>query len=111
MATLEEFKAMRDAVPMSLQGELYSLLISEPAVTLQANGKIAAENDKLPAVEEVHGFLRLMDKRRFCISLNHLFSENQNWQHCLSIKCLRCGIDICFKLGAGVKRELNFIMT
>ena len=58
--------------------------------------EIAAENDNLPTVEEVNGFLRLMDKRRFCISLNHLFSENQNWQHCLSIKCLRCGIDICF---------------
>ncbi|QNJ20110.1 hypothetical protein SynA1825c_01808 [Synechococcus sp. A18-25c] len=38
MATLEEFKAMCDAMPAEVQGELYSLLISEPAVTLQANG-------------------------------------------------------------------------
>tara|TARA_B000000565_G_scaffold247282_1_gene216603 strand:- start:1558 stop:1722 length:165 start_codon:yes stop_codon:yes gene_type:complete len=38
MATLEKFKAMGDAVPAEVQGELYSLLISEPAATLQANG-------------------------------------------------------------------------
>ncbi len=28
MATLEEFKAMRDAVPMSMQGELFRLMTS-----------------------------------------------------------------------------------
>jgi len=38
MATLEEFKALRDGVSAEVQGELCSLLTSEPAATLQANG-------------------------------------------------------------------------
>ena len=35
MATLEEFEALRDGVPASVQAELYSLFTSDPEASFQ----------------------------------------------------------------------------
>ena len=61
MATLEEFKAMRDAVPMSVQGELFKLMTSDPDASIQRMVEIAAEKGMTVTSEEVRGFLRQMD--------------------------------------------------
>ena len=60
MATLEEFKAMRDAVPMSVQGELFKLMTADPDASIQRMVEIAAEKG-MTVTEEVRGFLRQMD--------------------------------------------------
>jgi hypothetical protein len=62
MATLEEFKAMRDAVPMSVQGELFKLMTSDPDASIQRMVEIAAEKGMTLTVEEVKGFLKQMDE-------------------------------------------------
>ena len=62
MATLEEFKAMRDAVPMSVQGELFKLMTSDPDASIQRMVEIAAEKGMTVTSEEVRGFLRQMDE-------------------------------------------------
>ena len=61
MATLEEFKAMRDAVPMSVQGELFKLMTADPDASIQRMVEIAAEKGMTVTSEEVRGFLRQMD--------------------------------------------------
>ena len=61
MATLEEFKAMRDAVPMSVQGELFKLMTSDPDASIRCMVEIAAEKGMTVTSEEVRGFLRAMD--------------------------------------------------
>ena len=61
MATLEEFKAMRDAVPMSVQGELFKLMTSDPDASIQRMVEIAAEKGMTVTSEEVRGFLKQMD--------------------------------------------------
>ena len=61
MATLEEFKAMREAVPMSVQGELFKLMASDPGASIQRMVEIAAEKGMTVTSEEVRGFLRAMD--------------------------------------------------
>ncbi|QNJ21205.1 hypothetical protein SynA1825c_02932 [Synechococcus sp. A18-25c] len=61
MATLEEFKAMRDAVPMSVQGELFKLMTSDPDASIQRMVEIAAEKGMTVTADEVRGFLRQMD--------------------------------------------------
>ncbi len=63
MATLEEFKAMRDAVPMSVQGELFKLMTSDPDASIQRMVEIAAEKGMTVTAEEVQvrSFLRQMD--------------------------------------------------
>lgn len=60
MATLEEFKAMRDAVPMSVQGELFKLMTSDPDASIQRMVEIAAEKGMTMTAEEVRGLLREM---------------------------------------------------
>ena len=62
MATLEEFKAMRDAVPMSVQGELFKLMTSDPDASIQRMVEIAAEKGMTVTSEEVRGFLKQMDE-------------------------------------------------
>ena len=62
MATLEEFKAMRDAVPMSVQGELFKLMTADPDASIQRMVEIAAEKGMTVTSEEVRGFLRQMDE-------------------------------------------------
>ena len=62
MATLEEFKAMRDAVPMSVQGELFKLMTSDPDASIQRMVEIAAEKGITVTTDEVRGFLRQMDE-------------------------------------------------
>ena len=61
MATLEEFKAMRDAVPAAVQGELFKLMTSDPDASIQRMVEIAAEKGMTVTSEEVRGFLRQMD--------------------------------------------------
>ena len=61
MATLEEFKAMRDAVPMSVQGELFKLMTADPDASIQRMVEIAAEKGMTVTTDEVRGFLRAMD--------------------------------------------------
>ena len=61
MATLEEFKAMRDAVPMSVQGELFKLMTSDPDASIRRMVEIAAEKGMTVTSDEVRGFLRQMD--------------------------------------------------
>ena len=65
MATLEEFKAMRDAVPMSVQGELFKLMTSDPDASIQRMVEIAAEKGMTVTTDEVRGFLRAMDDDEF----------------------------------------------
>ena len=62
MAALEEFKAMRDAVPMSVQGELFKLMTSDPDASIQRMVEIAAEKGMTLTTDEVRGFLREMDE-------------------------------------------------
>ena len=61
MATLDEFKAMRDAVPMSVQGELFKLMTSDPDASIQRMVEITAEKGMTVTSDEVRGFLRQMD--------------------------------------------------
>ena len=61
MATLDEFKAMRDAVPMSVQGELFKLMTADPDASIQRMVEIAAEKGMTVTSEEVRGFLRQVD--------------------------------------------------
>ena len=59
---LEEFKAMRDAVPMSVQEELFRLMTSGPDSSIQCMDKIATEKGMTLTADEVRGFLRKMDE-------------------------------------------------
>ena len=62
MATLEEFKALRDSVPAEVQGELYRLFTSDPETSFKRMVEIAAEKGMTITVEEVKGFLKQMDE-------------------------------------------------
>ena len=62
MATLEEFKALRDGVPAEVQAELYRLFTSEPEASFNRMVEIAAEKGMTLTVKEVKGFLTQMDK-------------------------------------------------
>ena len=43
MATLEEFKALRDGVPAEVQAELYKLMTADPDASIRRMVEIAAE--------------------------------------------------------------------
>ena len=43
MATLEEFKALRDGVPAEVQAELYKLMTADPDDSIRRMVEIAAE--------------------------------------------------------------------
>ena len=45
MATLEEFKALRDGVPAEVQGELFRLMTADPDASIQRMVEIAAEKN------------------------------------------------------------------
>ena len=62
MATLEEFKALRDSVPAEVQAELYRLFTSDPEASFKRMVEIAAEKGMTLTVEEVKGFLKQMDE-------------------------------------------------
>ena len=61
MATLEEFKALRDGVPAEVQAELYKLMTADPDASIRRMVEIAAEKGMTVTSEEVRGFLRQMD--------------------------------------------------
>ena len=61
MATLEEFKALRDGVPAAVQAELYKLMTADPDASIRRMVEIAAEKGMTVTSEEVRGFLRQMD--------------------------------------------------
>ena len=61
MATLDEFKALRDGVPASVQGELFRLMTSDPDASIRRMVEIAAEKGMTVTSEEVRSFLRQMD--------------------------------------------------
>ena len=61
MATLEEFKALRDGVPDEVQVELYKLMTADPDASIRRMVEIAAEKGMTVTSEEVRGFLRQMD--------------------------------------------------
>ena len=61
MATLEEFKALRDGVPAEVQGELYKLMTADPDASIRRMVEIAAEKGMTVTSEKVRGFLRQMD--------------------------------------------------
>ena len=65
MATLEEFKAVRDGVPAEVQGELYKLMTADPDASIQRMVEIAAEKEMTVITDEVRGFLRAMDDDEF----------------------------------------------
>ena len=62
MATLEEFKALRDGVPAEMQAELYRLFTADPEASFRRMVEIAAEKGMTLTVEEVKGFLKQMDE-------------------------------------------------
>ena len=62
MATLEEFKALRDGVPAEVVAELYRLFTSDPEASFKRMVVIAAEKGVTLTVEEVKGFLKQMDE-------------------------------------------------
>ena len=61
MTTLNDFKALRNAVPAQQQQELFKLMTSSPDAALQRMVQIAAEKGVTLTTEEVRGFLREMD--------------------------------------------------
>ena len=61
MATLDEYKALRDGVPASVQGELFRLMTTDPDASIRRMVEIAAEKGVILTVEEVKGFLKQMD--------------------------------------------------
>ena len=61
MATLEDFKALREGVPPEMQTELYRLFSSDPDAARQRMVEIAASKGVALTTEEVRGFLRAID--------------------------------------------------
>ena len=61
MTTLNDFKALRNSVPVQQQQELFKLMTSSPDAALQRMVQIAAEKGVTLTTEEVRGFLREMD--------------------------------------------------
>ena len=61
MTTLNDFKALRNAVPAQQQEELFKLMTSSPDAALQRMVQIAADKGVTLTTEEVRGFLREMD--------------------------------------------------
>ena len=62
MATLEEFKALRDGVPAEVQAEQYRLFTADPEASFERMVELAAEKGMTLTVEEVKGFLKQMDE-------------------------------------------------
>ena len=62
MATLEEFKALREGAAPEVQSELYLLFTSDPEASFQRMVEIAAEKGVTLTVDEVKGFLKQMDE-------------------------------------------------
>ena len=62
MATLEEFKALRDGVPAEVQAEMYRLFTADHEASFKRMVEIAAEKGMTLTVEEVKGFLKQMDE-------------------------------------------------
>ena len=58
MATLEEFKTLRDGVPTEVQAELYRLFTADPEASYMRMVEIALEKGMTLTVEEVKGFLK-----------------------------------------------------
>ena len=77
MATLEEFKALRDGVPAEVQAELYRLFTADPEASFKRMVEIAAENDVTSAVDEVNGFLKQIANKPICISLICILLTNR----------------------------------
>ena len=61
MATLEEFKALRDGVPAAVHGELFKLMTADTYASIRRMAEIAAEKGMTVTADEVRGFLRQMD--------------------------------------------------
>ena len=62
MATLDEFKALRDGVSMEVQGGLFKLMTSGPDASIRRMVEIAAAQGVTLTTEEVRGFLLQMDE-------------------------------------------------
>ena len=62
MATLEEFKALREGVSPEVQTELYSLFSQDPERSFQRMVDIASEKGMTLTLDEVKGFLKQMDE-------------------------------------------------
>ncbi|QNI85077.1 hypothetical protein SynPROS71_01274 [Synechococcus sp. PROS-7-1] len=62
MATLDEFKALRDGVSIEVQGELFKLMTSDPEASFQRMVELAVEQDVTLTLDEVKGFLKQMDE-------------------------------------------------
>ena len=76
MAGLEELKAMLDVAHTAVQGELCCLFTANPEASCKRMLEIAAENEVTPTVGVVNVFLKQMDNKRFCMSLNYIFLIN-----------------------------------
>ena len=76
MARLEEFKALRDVAHTAVQGELCCLFTTNPEASCKRMLEIAAENGVTPTVGVANVFLKQMDNKRFCMSLNYIFLIN-----------------------------------
>ena len=96
MARLEEFKALRDVAHTAVQGELCCLFTTNPEASCKRMLEIAAENVVTPTVGVVNVFLKQMDNKRLLHVIELYFFNQLNWQYCLSVKYLRCDIDIRF---------------
>ena len=62
MTTLNDFKALRTAVPAEVQTELYSLFASDPDAARQRMVELAAELGVTLSVEQVREFLQQMNE-------------------------------------------------
>ena len=61
MATLEDFKALREGVPPEMQTELYRLFSSDPDAARQRMVELAAEQGVTLTIDQVREFLSAMD--------------------------------------------------
>ena len=75
MATLEEFKIMRDGLPAEVQGELFRLMTSDPDVSIRRMVEIAAEKGMTVSANEVRGFLS-----RWIRTMNSMTSSWMQWR-------------------------------
>ena len=62
MATLEEFKVLREGVAPEVKKELYSLLSSDPDAARQRMVELAAEQGVMLTVDQVRRLLQQMDE-------------------------------------------------
>ena len=62
MTTLNDFKALRAAVPAEVQKELYSLFTSDPDAARQRMVELAAEQGVTLTLDQVRTFLTQMNE-------------------------------------------------